>query len=197
MIEQPLRGVEGNILSSSNTPHITIRVDDTFQYIGNLQFILSGTAQVEQFVFADYEVQKINRMFVAQFEGKLDGVNDAYNYSIAETLPLGAHEYMHESHYRDFKAMVEAKPDSDYARTDSFLREQGYSTPEYAIIELFVRLLGEAKRNEILFFYIEDLSYNGLSFSELSGMDKVSEEWMQISQELLNRSLESFEIIDG
>ncbi len=170
-------------------------MDDTFQYIGNLQFILSGTAQVEKFVFADHEEQKINRIFFVQFESSLDG--GAYNYSIAETLALGAHEYMHESHSWHWKAMVEENPDADYAQVDAFLRDRGYGTPEYAIIELFVRVLDEAKLNEVLFLYIEDLSYKGLSYSELSDIEKAFEEWTRISQELASRSLESFEVIEG
>ena len=68
------RWVTGNLLSSEYAPQITIHVNEAFQYVGSLQFLLSNEAQVDLFVFADLKDQQVTRMFIVQFEGFISGV---------------------------------------------------------------------------------------------------------------------------
>ena len=64
------------------------------------------------------------------------------------------------------------------------------------IRERFVRLLDEAKRNELLLIYAEDLSYGDLTAWELYRVDEASERWKKITEGLVERALGGFEVVE-
>ena len=197
MSTQNLRTVEQNIFVSTHMPALSMKVDNVFTYAGSLQFVLSQTVQVEQFLFVDASEGKVKRLFEVQIEGHLPGNDLKYEYPIADVTALGSHEYACDAAFQDLRSMIEASPDSDFARADGFLVDEGYSMADYVIRVRLVRVIGETRRNEILFLYFEDASYSGMNPVDFSYVTQPLENESSAVQQLLARALASFTILEG
>ena len=152
------RKVKGQVLTSTHLPSISIKFDDKLKYIGSQTFVLYERAQVEQFFFVDADSdQRIKRMYFVQFEGYLPGIDATYNYPATETVTLGGHTYIvNAESVPNVSSVLKQNPQSDAARAVSFLVSKGYRMSEAIRFQRFVRLVDDAKRNEILLIYVED-----------------------------------------
>jgi hypothetical protein len=152
------RQVKDQILTSTYLPSIRIKFDNKFKYIGSQKFILYERAQAEQFFFVNADKDgRIKSMYFVQFEGYLPGINAAYNYPVAETVTLGGHTYVvNAESVPNLSNVLKQNPQSDAARVGSFLESKGYRMGDSVMFQRFVRVLDEAKRNEILLIYVED-----------------------------------------
>lgn len=179
------REVKEQVLTSTYLPSIRLRFDDNFKYVGMQKFILYEKAQVEQYFFVDADgQQRIKRMYMVQFEGFLPGINATYDYPVTETITLGGQTYLvNAESIPNVPAALKQIPGSDVARAASFLESKGYRTSESIRFQRFVRLLDEAKRNEIILLYIEDASAGASSAQENEG------------KEFLARALKGFTIL--
>ena len=183
------RHVDGNILSSTAMPPIRIKVDDAFQYAGALHFILYDVAHVDVFLFMVAEQDHIHRLLIVQFEGYLDDNSYTYDYPITQTIALGEHVYLTDAAAVNLPSIIQQRPDSEIARIVTFLRDKGYRMADDVIYQRFVRLVDEARRNEILLFYGEELVDTSLAADLASGG--------RITQDLQVRALASFTIMEG
>ena len=179
------REVKEQVLTSTYLPVIRIRFDNSFKYVGTQKFILYEKAQVEQYFFVDADSQqRIKRMYQVQFEGFLPGINAAYDYPVTETVTLGGQTYLVNAEtIPNVPAALKQIPGSDVAHAASFLEGKGYSIGASIRFQRFVRLLDEAKRNEIILLYIEDASVGASSAQENDG------------KEFLARALKGFTIL--
>lgn len=152
------RLVKRQVLTSTSLPSIRLKFDDDFKYAGTQKFILYEKAQVEQFFFVDADSQRqIKRMYMVQFEGYLPGVDASYNYPVTETVTLGGETYIVNAEtVPNVSTVLKQNPESDSARAASFLESKGYRMSESIRFERFVRLVDEAKRNELILVYIEE-----------------------------------------
>jgi hypothetical protein len=155
--QQP-RQVKGQVLISTYQPAIRIRFENEFKYAGTQKFILYERAQAEQHFFVDADShQHIKRMYMVQFEGYLPGIDASYNYPVTETVTLAGQQYIVNAEtIPTVSDVVKQNPESDAARAISFLQSKGYRPSESIKFQRFVRLVDEAKRNEIIFVYVED-----------------------------------------
>ncbi len=95
--EQPVRRVEGQILTSTALPAVRLQFDDKFKYVGNQSFILYDNARVEQHFFVDADGQgRIRRLYWVQFEGYLPNNTETYNYKVTKTVNLGGLDFIAE-----------------------------------------------------------------------------------------------------
>ena len=62
--------------------------------------------------------------------------------------------------------------------------------------ERYVRLLDEARRNEILLIYAENLAQYGLTAADLAVGGKSAQEWPRLREEMHQRSRASFKVVD-
>jgi hypothetical protein len=154
----PSRQVKGQVLTSTQLPPIQIKFKDSFKYIGSQQFILYERAQVEQFFFVNADSEKrIKSMYFVQFEGYLPSIDATYNYPVTETVTLAGQTYIVNAQaVPNVTAALKQNPQSDAARAVAFLENKGYRMNESIRFQRFVRLVDDAKRNEILMIYIED-----------------------------------------
>lgn len=162
------RRVKGRVLTSTSLPPIRIKFDKTFKYIGSQTFILYDRAQVEQhfFVNADKQ-QRIERMYMLQFEGYLPNVNATYDYPLTKTISLAGQTYtVNAEGIPNVPAALKQNPQSDVARAASFLESKGYRISESIMFQRFVRLVDEAKRNEFILLYVEDAGAGASSEQE-------------------------------
>ena len=118
-----MRQVKEQVLTSTYLPPIRIKFDSQFKYVGTQKFILYERAQVEQFFFIDADsAGRIRRMYFAQFEGYLPGVDAKYEYPGTETVTLGGYTYIvNAESVPNVSAVLKQNPQSDAARAVSFL----------------------------------------------------------------------------
>lgn len=190
------RLVKGRILTSDRMPEIRLKFGRKFKYAGSQSFILYNNSQVEQHYFIRADRRKnIRQIYTVQFEGFLPDNNKTYNYdSIKETISLGGASYLKNFIFGRPENEIRERPDSDTARRWKFLAEKGYILPAEAIGQRFVRLLDEAKRNEILIIYHEDLKNLGTTEAELDKPES-AEKLKRVFSEVEKHALEGFKVL--
>jgi len=191
------RRVKGQVLTSTYLPTVRLRFDKAFKHVGSQKFTLFERAQAEQFYFVDADKQgRIKRMYIVQFEGYLPNVNAAYNYPAAKTVNIVGQSYIVEAQVvPSVSAILKQNPESDAARAVSFLEGKGYRGGESVLFQRFVRLVDEAKRNEFILLYIEDLSGTGFTAADFAKDGRAFSEKEKILQELSNRALKGFTVL--
>jgi hypothetical protein len=196
MTAQPVRTFEENVLTSTALPAIKVKVARDLKYVGRLQFVLYGVAEVDLFVFVTASSEKrVKSYFLVQFEGYLETNTHTYTYPASHTVTLNGNEYVHDSFAYPVSASL-TNAESDGARTMNFIVQEGYTLPEEFLSTRLVRLL-DNNRKEILFSYGEDLSGYGYR------ADQVSEEWRllptypALGSEILAHALDAFEVVEG
>jgi hypothetical protein len=177
------RRVKGRVLSSASLPPVRVKFGRQFRYVGSQGFILYERAQVEQYFFVDADRQgRIRRMYMAQFEGYLPGVNATYSYPPTKTVSLGGETYIvNAERIPDVAAVLQQNPQSDVARAASFLEGKGYRIGGSVMFQRFVRLVDEARRHEFILLYVEE-----------SGASPGGESAREFSE----RALKGFTILD-
>ena len=197
---------------SEHTPAMKMRVNDGLRYVGHIEFVLREIARVDRhhWVAAD-EDGRVQRLFILQFEGILDGVEGSYRFGIPgkdqiagsnyryspEPVKLGDHEFVHNTWAYDNAANVRDNPEAEAARTGSFLKDRGFELAGELIMSRFARAVGEDRRNELIIFYLEPLSRHGHTISDFPDRGPVSAAFDALSAKVVERSLASFEIIDS
>jgi hypothetical protein len=190
------RRVKGLTLTSDAMPPIKIKFDKAFKYVGSQSFILYNSAQVEQFFFVAASKGRIKRMFMVQFEGYLPDNTHTYNYKIGNTVKLGELDYMYDTSVVNVPAFRKQYPDSDAGRAAAFLEGKGYRLEgEDIVYQRFVRLVDEARRNELLIIYYENLSGTGLTAADLSEKGRAAGQRDKVFQEVMKRALKGFKVL--
>ena len=205
------RIVEGNILASDTLPNIKIKVADDFQYIGKFDFEIiansdeyaadvrgKAVATGDRFVFAVADEQKvIEKLFIVQLEGFLPEFGFTYNYNFSQAETIGANKYRHNTWFYDSKAAAQRNPQNEGALTRAFLKGKGYQLEDEFMMSRFVGLASEDRFNEIIIFYHEMLnSATGHSLEAYeNSLDEATAK--AIEDAFVERSRQSFSIIDG
>ncbi|HJU53125.1 MAG TPA: hypothetical protein VJ715_01090 [Pyrinomonadaceae bacterium] len=191
----PARRVEGRTLVSNALPPIRLKFDKDFDYVGTQSFILYNSAQVEQHFFVDADGGRIRRMFMVQFEGYLPTNKHIYDYKIKDTIRLGGLDFMYDTNVANVPAFRKQYPDSDAGRAAAFLEAKGYLLEgEDIIFQRYVRLVDEARRNELLVIYYENLKGTGLTAADLSADGRAAAERDRLFREVQKRALKGFKV---
>lgn len=190
------RRVKGRTLTSGVLPPIKIKFDKAFKYVGNQSFILYNSAQVEQYFFVAADKGRIKGMFMVQFEGYLPDNTHTYNYNLTNTVKLGELDFMYDTSVVNVPAFRKQYPDSDAGRAAAFLEGKGYQLEgEDIVYQRFVRLVDEARRNELLIIYYENLSGTGLTAADLSEKGRAAGQREKVFQDVMKRALKSFTVL--
>ncbi|HEX8369770.1 MAG TPA: hypothetical protein VF604_14585 [Pyrinomonadaceae bacterium] len=191
---QGQRSVNGKTLISDDLPKIKIRLKGNFKYAGKFDFKLGETAAGERYVFVDAKKKRIQRIFVAQFEGFLPGVKKTYNYKFDNALKFGAHKFRQNTYAYSNEEDRRTKPGNEGVLMAAFLREKGYTFEDEFMMSRFVTVPDVERRHELILFYIENAGTTGHRLSEFYNGDDETEVWRKISVGLTERSLKAFEI---
>lgn len=193
---QELRRVSGQILTSAATPAVRLEFDKDFKYVGAQSFILYDVARAEQHFFVDADKEgRIKRFYWIQFEGYLPGNTHTYDYKVNKTVNIGGMDFIADSFARNIKASP-GRPDSDAARARTFLESKGYRLASDEVLsQRLVHLIGDAKRDELMIIYIEDLSPQGLTAADLRAEGSAASRWAVISKGLLERAQKSMKVV--
>lgn len=188
------RRVVNNLLISDKLPKIKIAVDKKFKYAGRFDFKIRDVAAGERHVFVDAKNGRVKRMFIAQFEGFLPGVDDFYRYSFDNAQLFGAHKFRHNTFAYSSKESRRENPENEGVLTVDFLQKKGYSVEDELMASRFLTVPDEEKKHELILFYIENVSAANHALSEFYKDDEPTEVWKNISKDLTRRSLKAFEI---
>ncbi|MDH3649760.1 MAG: hypothetical protein OEQ53_08755 [Saprospiraceae bacterium] len=205
------RYVTNNILISSALPKLEIKVDDAFVFVGKFDFeiiansdeyppelqgepVAGGDRYV--FVSAD-ENQKINKLFIVQFEGFLPQNSFTYNYNFDNAEFMGENKYRHNTWFYDSKKLSEENPNNEGAKTRKFLENKGYDLDDHFMMSRFVGLASEDRKHEIIIFYLEMMKQaTGYSLKEYETSIR-EDEADSLRNSFIDRSHQSFSIVKG
>ncbi len=193
---QPSRTVKGQILTSTETPAVRIEFDKVFKYVGGHDFILYEVARAEQHFFVDADKDgRIKRVYWVQFEGYLPSNTHTYRYKVNKTANIGGLEFIADAYARNIKGNP-GRPDSDGARARAFLESKGYRMASDDVLsQRLVHLVGEAKRDELMIIYMEDLSGMGLTAADLAEGSRAAARWGEVSNGLLDRAVKGMKVL--
>ncbi len=179
----PSRKIEGQILSSTEMPALKLEFDKAFKYVGGHDFILYDVARAEQHFFVDADKDgRIKRMYWIQFEGYLPSNSHTYRYEVNKTANIGGLDFIADAHARNIKRNP-GRPDSDSVRGRAFLESKGFRmASDDLLAQRLVYLVDEAKRNELMIVYMEDLSGMSLTAADLGTGGAATARWDEISK---------------
>ena len=183
--------VTGRLLTSRGFPAGNITFGEGLEYIGSDLFVLYGVARCEIYLFGESDEEgRIKRLYWVQFEGYLPDNDHTYDYSGSERkTQIGGRTFHDDVWFYDLdEASKNWRDGSDSRHVLKLLADAGYEAgPEMMGIRLVH--LDDARRNELMIIYQEDLSEHGLSVTDLDeGGGRVGE-WEAISKKMRARAL--------
>lgn len=193
--EKQARTVHGQILTSPEMPAVRLEFGKDFKYVGSQSFILYDVANAEQHFFVDADNQgRISRFYWVQFEGYLPNNTHTYHYKATKTINLGGLDFIADAYARNIKDNP-GRPNSDSSRARAFLESKGFRLASNDILlQRLVHLVDEARRNELMIIYVEDLSGAALTAADLSPGGKAAARWEQEANDLLERAVKGIKI---
>ena len=189
------RSVKDRTLTSTQMPAVRLEFDQPFKYVGGHSFILYDVANAEQHFFVDADKEgRVKRMYWIQFEGYLPSNTHSYDYKSPKKVNIGGLDFFADSYARNIKASP-GRPDSDGNRARAFLESKGYRLGSDEVLsQRLVYLVDEAKRNELMIIYLEDLSEMKLTAADLAKGGRAADQWDAISKGLLERATKQMKL---
>ena len=189
------RTVAGQTLTSKELPAVQIQFDSAFKYAGGQSFVLYDVANAEQHFFVDADKEgRIRRMYWIQFEGYLPDNKHSYDYKANKTIDIGGFTFVADAYARNVKANP-SRANSDGSRAVSFLESKGFRmASDEVLYQRLVHLLDDAKRNELMIIYFEDLGGMRLRAADLAKDGAAASRWNEISNALLERAVKGMKI---
>ncbi len=183
----PERVVRGNTISSAHDPAVTIRLPKGVRYAGAARWDLYDICDAELHVFVEADKHKhVQRLYWVQFEHYLPDNNYTYNYPFTEKLTLGGREFDVTTNFRP-ALTPPPKAGSDRERVFQLVQQAGYQLPAETMSVRLVHLLDDAKRQELMFIYMEDMAANGASVAQLQEAGSESK-WQELKAALIGRA---------
>ena len=191
----PSRTVNGQTLTSTKLPAVRLEFDKKFKYAGGHSFVLYDVANAEQHFFVDADKDGlISRMYWIQFEGYLPNNTHSYDYKVRKTVNIGGLDFIADAYARNIKANP-GRPDSDGSRARAFLASKGFKLGSDEVMsQRLVHLIDEAKRNELMIIYLEDLTPLKLTAADLAPDGKSAGVWEETSSALLERATRNMKL---
>lgn len=210
LVKPIVRSVNNNALTSDSIPKIEIKVDEEFKYIGKFDFEIIASsdeyppdmigepvAAGERLVFASADEElHVDKLFIVQFEEFLNTNEFIYNYNFDATDLIGKNKYRHNTWHYDGQVSIKENPLGEWAKTDSFLKENNLIMDDHIMMSRFVGLASGDRKNEIIIFYHEFLK-NSTGHTLNEWENSVStEEKLSTDSAFVQRSTSSFKIIN-
>lgn len=194
-VQKP-RPVSGQVLTSPTMPPVRIEFDRTFKYVGSQSFVLYDVANAEQHFFAELDKEgRVKRFYWIQFEGYLPNNSHSYNYQADKVVNIGGLDFIADARPLNIKTSP-SRENSDGSKAREFLESKGHGLAgDDILMQRLVHLVDEAKRNELMVIYIEDLSGTGLTAADLAPEGRAAGRWEEMSKGLLERAQEGMKIV--
>lgn len=174
------RTVAGNTLISDAHPAARITFPPEYQYLGARRFILYGTVEAEQYIFASAHPDGATQSLInVQFETILPDVEGGYDYSAApRQISIGPLDFDVDAEpVRRHWLMPNGLPGTDGERYRSFADDRGFALPKDHIWARFAYVPEDAPRHEMLILHVEDLAAQGVTASSLRPEGENADRW--------------------
>jgi hypothetical protein len=150
--------VEKNVFVSDSPAHLKLTLDPKFQYLGSFPFDIKGVAGGYRYVWGEIGSGKhLERTFIIQAEGYYPGNAGAYEYGTPNPAALAGDAYQHNVWIYDNEESARENPGNESDLTRRFMQEKGYVWESQLVMSRFARIVDASKKNEIIFFYFENL----------------------------------------
>jgi hypothetical protein len=189
------RGMVGDTFVSAGLPPFRMRVPPAFRYLGHFEFDLADIAHVDRHVFVEASGNRIGRMIVLQFEAILPTSSEEYRYRITNPIPLAGVPYRHNMNVFSLEGEIADNPDAELAHTRGFLQSKGLELPDEQVVSRFARIVGEARKHELLIFYHENLADLGHQAREMSSDGTMSPALAAAADSVKQRSLDALMVL--
>lgn len=154
-------------VTSERWPRVTVGVPEEFSLLGSTTIDLYGVATAEIYALAEAEGGVVRRLYWVQFEGYREGSGSTYDYSRepwrveidGRSFYAGPNAYPKED-------LTEASEGSDSRAIVELVRGAGLVLPD-EIARVRLVHLDDARRNELMIIYLEDLALSGTSLAAL------------------------------
>jgi Domain of unknown function (DUF4440) len=151
--------VKDNVFVSDDLPKLILTLDSRFQYLGRFAFDVKGIAGGWRYVWGETDHGRhLRRTFIVQVEGYYSGKHGVYGYGIPDPVTLAGDTYQHNVWIYDNDRSAQQHPGNESDLTKKFLEGHGYQWDSQLIMSRYARPVDEARKNEIIFFYFENLS---------------------------------------
>lgn len=189
----PERVVRGSTITSAHDPAITIRLPKHVRYAGAARWDLYDICDAELHVFVEADPQQhVQRLYWVQFEHYLPDNSYTYTYPFTEKLTLGGREFDVTTNFRPTLTPA-PKVGSDRERVFQLVQRAGYQLPSETMSVRLVHLLDDAKRQELMFIYMEDLALNRSNVAQLQEAETDSK-WQGLKVELIERAVKKIRV---
>jgi hypothetical protein len=151
--------VNGNTLTSSELPGVSLDFAKSLTYAGGQRFTLYDVAEAEQHFFVETGPQEsIRRFYWIQFEHYLPTNDHQYKYKADRVAKLGDVEFITDTRVFANYAGIESNPASDSAKMRAFFRSKGYRLPDGLARARCFYLPDSSRRSELMIIYGETLT---------------------------------------
>jgi hypothetical protein len=190
--------VRRNVFESERAPKLTLRLDERFRYLGSFPFDIKGIAGGYRYLWGQADSGRhLTRLFIVQKEGFYADNSATYRYPTRSPAKVGQDEYQHNVWIYDNDQSAAEHPGSESDLTRRFLREHGWVWDPQSVMSRFARIVGEAKKDEIIFFYFEPLrAYTSRNASEFSDDGEPTPEQKEILDKVDANSKVAFRVED-
>lgn len=190
----PVRTVDGQVLTSTAMPAVTIEFDEEFKYAGTQSFVLYDVANCEQYFFVDADDKgRVKGLYWIQFEGYLPDNTNSYHYKVTETETIGGLDFIADAYARTTVGST-GNPNSDSNRARAFLESKGFDVADHIMSQRLVHLIGDDKRNELMIIYSEEITSRGLTAADVSEGGRAFIYWDDLAKGLLDRALKNMKL---
>lgn len=150
--------VEKNVFTADAPYKLKLTLDPKFQYLGSFPFDIEGIAGGYRYVWGETDGGKhLRRTFVVQAEGYYAGNERFYKYGIPNPATLAGDAYQHNVWIYDNDQSAQQRPGNESDLTRKFMRDKGYEWEPQLVMSRFARIVGESRKDEIIFFYFDNL----------------------------------------
>ena len=192
--KDPERKVQGTTLTSTRDPALQITLPKAAQYVGGARWDLYDVADCELHVFVEADADKrVQRLYWVQFEGYLPNNTHSYDYPFTEKLTHAGREFDVSARFGPTNKPPRAG--SDWERVRALITQAGYQLGPESMNVRLVDLLDEAKRQELMFIYAEDLATTGTSVEELNKPENKAK-WEALKAALIERATQKIQLSD-
>src|ERR1022692_1265182 len=154
------RTVTGRVLKSNSDPAITLKIGETFQYVGGQTIDIFHVAGAEQHFFVDAGPDKaIRRFYWIQFEHYYPSNSHTYDYSgiKQKALKFGPIDFLADTKIDSEYFTGGNQPGSDSEAAQKFLEGKGYKVAGKFVRTRMFYLTDSTKRKELRVIYGEEM----------------------------------------
>ncbi len=188
--------MQDGILISVKEPSLAISVEDSLTFVGRHPIAIGEVSAGERFVFIEADGESVRRLFIVQFEGFLPAVDDYFRYNLSGRPVVAKYPFRSNGYAFDMVEQIATNPTGESASTNAFLRSKGYSAPDLWMMWRSLTVPDQARKKEVILFYVEDLESIGLTLADLYKNDSETQEWINIQEKLAVRANSSFQLAE-